>query len=110
MPCCITSHVELELYVRNIGHIMRAIPLINLSPSGCSLHAASTMLFSVNTRVSVRINCPDFHRPLIIQEAVVRWIVRKRFGLEFMTITYEERDRLLRHIHAFKWVNLPMEW
>jgi len=110
IPRRLPNNAVVELSTGNTGHIMREIPLINLSSSGCALHAANTMLFSVNTRVSVQMNCPDFHRPLIIQDAVVRWIVRKRFGLEFVTIAYEERDRLLRHINAFKWVNLPIEW
>jgi len=110
IPRRLPNNAVVELSGGNTGHNMCEIPLINLSSSGCALHAASTMLFSVNARVSVRINCPEFNRPLIIQEAVVRWIVRKRFGLEFVTIAYEERDRLLRHINAFKWVNLPIEW
>jgi PilZ domain len=109
-PTRLPSNAVVELSGGNTGQIMSGIPLINLSSSGCALHAGSTMLYPVNTRVSVRISCSDFYRPLIIQEAVVRWIVRKRFGLEYVTIAYEERDRLLRHIHAFKWANLPIEW
>jgi len=110
IPTRLPNNAVLEISERNTGHIMHGIPLINLSSNGCALHATGIMLFPVNTCVSVRINGPDFHRPLIIQEAGVRWIVRKRFGLEYTKIAYEERDRLLRHIHAFKWVNLPIEW
>ena len=106
VPTRLPNNAVVELSGRNAGNIMRGIPLINLSSSGCALHATNLMLFSVNTSVSLQINCPEFHRPLIIQEAVVRWIVRKRFGLEYTKVAYEERDRLLRHIHAFKWVNL----
>ena len=110
IPSRMPTDAVVGLSVHGTCHLVSDISLVNLSINGCTLHTSASLPVSVGSHISVEINFSEQTRALHIQEGVVRWIMRKRVGIEFTTIGYEERDRLLQHIRAFKWVDTPIEW
>ena len=46
----------------------------------------------MNLRLSLFL--PDHQWPLRINQAIVRWIDKNEFGLEFVSITMAQRERL----------------
>lgn len=45
-------------------------------------------------KLRLSIFLPDFQWPLRINQAIVRWIDKDEFGLEFVSITMAQRERL----------------
>jgi len=66
--------------------------LLDISASGC--RASSSIPLENGTILRLSIFLPDHQWPLRINQALVRWIENKEFGLEFIDITMAQRERL----------------
>ena len=86
----INCHVAfLRLGVKGGGN------LFNLSVSGCGVESNTNL--KVGNDLAVLVHLPDDDPPLEIDQAAVRWSKGREFGLEFIIIRPEERDRLCRY-------------
>jgi hypothetical protein len=66
--------------------------LLDISASGC--RASSSIPVEIGMILRLSIFLPDHQWPLRINQALVRWIDHKEFGLEFIDITMAQRERL----------------
>ncbi|WP_181416701.1 PilZ domain-containing protein [Nitrospira lenta] len=66
--------------------------LLDISASGC--RASSSIPLEIGMIVRLSLFLPDHPWPLRINQAIVRWIDCKEFGLEFVDITMAQRERL----------------
>ncbi len=67
--------------------------MLDVSTNGC--RASSTTKLTVGTPLRLSVFLPDsFEWPLRVEEAVVRWVNGKQFGLEFTDIRPAQRERL----------------
>ena len=48
----------------------------------------------VGTEVDAQIYCPDFEWPLKIKRAIVRWIDKDVFGVEFLEMLPAQKERM----------------
>ena len=66
--------------------------LLDISASGCRAGSSIPLETAMILRLSLFL--PDHQWPLRINQAIVRWIDHKEFGLEFIDITMAQRERL----------------
>jgi len=66
--------------------------LLDLSASGC--RASSSIPVEVGMTLRLSLFLHDHQWPLRINKAIVRWIDKEEFGLEFVSITMAQRERL----------------
>jgi PilZ domain-containing protein len=52
-------------------------------------------------QIRVRLVVPGQEEPLLIDQALVRWVDEDTFGIQFLTVDQEERDDLEDLIDAF---------
>ena len=72
--------------------------LYNLSMGGC--RAVSDMEIPPNEYMRVRLYLSFTEVPVIVQTAAVRWSAGKDFGLEFLVIDEEQKNRLHRFLKS----------
>lgn len=65
---------------------------LDLSDGGCRIETDQPVV--VGASFECRIYVPDLSWPLRIDEAQVRWVKGKTFGLQFVTFRPEERMKL----------------
>lgn len=73
------------------GHVGSG-KIFNVSSWGCAVDSTTDVV--PGTYVGVRLSLPDQLPPLEIELAAVRWCTRRRFGVEFLSISQPSRDRL----------------
>ena len=67
--------------------------LINdLSLGGCRI--GGTLPVKHGQHIPLRLHLPGQGSPIVIERAAVRWVGKKDFGLQFMSIPSNERERL----------------
>lgn len=66
--------------------------LLDISASGC--RASSSIPLEIGMILRLSLFLPDHQWPLRVNQAIVRWIESKEFGLEFVDITMAQRERL----------------
>lgn len=66
--------------------------LLDVSTNGC--RAESSVELKIGTSLKLSLFLPDFKWPLRVDQAIVRWLDGKQFGLEFTTIRLAQRERL----------------
>jgi PilZ domain len=66
--------------------------VLDISTNGCS--AESSIDVKVGMLLKLSLFLPDFKWPLRVDQAIVRWIEGKQFGLEFTSIRLAQRERL----------------
>ncbi|ULA64379.1 MAG: PilZ domain-containing protein [Nitrospira sp.] len=66
--------------------------LLDISASGC--RASSSISLETGMIVRLSLFLSDHQWPLRINQAIVRWLDGKEFGLEFIDITMAQRERL----------------
>lgn len=71
----------------------------NVSRGGC--HVISDTIVGRKDYLTVRLY-HAFHQPLVIDVAAVRWSSNTGFGLEFLSVSAAEEDRLKRFL---QWSN-----
>ena len=69
---------------------------LDVSISGCKIE--SDRQVEAATKVECRLYIPGFDWPLRIDEAAVRWVKGRTFGLEFVRIRPEEQKKLKKLI------------
>ena len=70
----------------------------DLSLSGCGVR--TTTVLREGTSLSLSVTTPDEQDPIAINLATVRWALGGRFGLEFIRMEAEQRERLIRLVQA----------
>ena len=66
--------------------------LLDISACGCRANTSIPVEIGMKLRLSIFL--PDFQWPLRISQTIVRWIDKDEFGLEFVSITMAQRERL----------------
>ncbi|MFQ5992065.1 MAG: PilZ domain-containing protein [Nitrospiraceae bacterium] len=74
--------------------------LVNLSMSGCG--AESSDQVQARQHLALLLHLPDNEPPMEVDLATVRWSQGQQFGLEFMYVRPEERDRLRQFIRTME--------
>lgn len=74
--------------------------MVNLSQEGCSIGSDEDV--KQGSYVSLNISLPDEAPPLVIERAVVRWSMERAFGLEFIRMEPEQKERLGRLVKALE--------
>lgn len=66
--------------------------MLDLSIGGCKID--SGMVVSQGDKFECRLHIPDLDWPIMIDEAIVRWVEGKTFGLAFTHIRSREQDKI----------------
>lgn len=66
--------------------------IFNVSSWGCGVESVADVIPGIY--VGVSLSLPDQSNPVEIELAAVRWSARKRFGVEFLSISQPSRSRL----------------
>jgi hypothetical protein len=74
--------------------------IVNLSQEGCSIGCDEDV--KQGSYLSLNISLPDEASPLVIDRAVVRWSMQRAFGLEFIRMESEQKERLGRLVKALE--------
>lgn len=77
------------------GHVGSG-KIFNVSSWGCGVESITDV--TPGTYVGVRLSLPDQMNPLEIELAAVRWSARRRFGVEFLSISQPTRKRLEEYL------------
>lgn len=65
----------------------------DFSPGGCRIQQADAKV-NCGMRLTLRISLPDRIDPIEIKPAVVTWVGKDAFGVEFLALTPETRARV----------------
>jgi len=66
--------------------------VLDVSTNGCSVESSIDVTIGMILKLSLFL--PDFKWPLRVDQAIVRWVDGKQFGLEFTSIRLAQRERL----------------
>lgn len=66
--------------------------MLDVSTNGCRVESSVDVKIGMILKLSLFL--ADFKWPLRVDQAMVRWIDGKQFGLEFTTIRHAQRERL----------------
>lgn len=66
--------------------------VLDVSTNGCRAETAVELKIGMILKLSLFLD--DFKWPLRVDQAIVRWIDGKQFGLEFASIRLAQRERL----------------
>jgi PilZ domain-containing protein len=83
--------------------------VLNLSMVGCRARSVSAV--KKDDSLGVLIDVPQYEHPLYVSRAEVRWSDGQHFGMEFMYMELEDRQRLgeiIRAIEAAKALDTPI--
>ena len=86
-------------------HIVGECTSSNLSMGGCKV--VSDKLVYVGTILEMQIHLPGQKSPLEVDEAVVRWLIGREIGVEFLRMRGEEQDRLARFLKTLPTESRP---
>ena len=65
---------------------------LDLSIGGCRIESGTVV--SQGDKFECRLHIPDLDWPIMIDEAIVRWVEGKTFGLAFTRLSPEERNKI----------------
>ena len=83
--------------VRMVGEKVEAEgEIYNLSLSGCAVE--SEELMQEGDYLALYISLPDHETPINIDLAGVRWAIRRELGIQFVSLSNDDRTRLRRHL------------
>ena len=66
--------------------------LFNLSPGGGAIESGASV--QCGTIVTLRVHIPSLKQPIEVQQAEVTWKAGDDFGVQFLQLNTEERERL----------------
>jgi len=66
--------------------------VLDVSTNGCSAESSVEVKIGMLFKLSLFLD--DFKWPLRVDQAIVRWIDGRQFGLEFISIRLAQRERL----------------
>lgn len=66
--------------------------VLDVSTNGCRVESSVEVQIGATLKLSLFLD--DFKWPLRVDQAIVRWIDGKQFGLEFTSIRLAQRERL----------------
>ena len=70
--------------------------LFNLSPGGGAIESGADV--QCGTTLTLRVHIPSLNQPIEVQQAEVTWKAGDDFGVQFVQLKAEERERLNRVI------------
>jgi len=65
---------------------------LDLSVGGCKIESGAVV--GQGDKFECRLHIPDLDWPIMIDEAIVRWVEGKTFGLAFTRVRPEEQDKI----------------
>lgn len=74
--------------------------ILNLSAEGCAI--TSDVATGVGVYIQLAMQLRERDEPVQIDLAAVRWVSAKRFGVEFIKIRPEERERLKKFVKTLE--------
>ena len=89
------KHVRVcvEYVLSVVGEKVRGQGVVqDLSVAGC--RARSLLEVSAGDFVSLLIDVPRYDNPLHVDKAVIRWVKEREFGMEFVHVALEDRQRI----------------
>jgi hypothetical protein len=87
------GRIAVELPASFSGASFRAPGIIvDISLTGCRVH--SEMAVKKDDSLGVLIDVPGYDNPLYISRAIIRWANVREFGLEFIQMELNDRQRL----------------
>ncbi len=66
---------------------------------GCKVGSDKYVSGIMDRCMEVRIHLPVHYDPLEVEQAVVRWLRGRKFGLEFIRMRPEEQERLRQFLN-----------
>ena len=95
------DRVRVEYSAAFSGHSYRAPgTILNLSIVGCRAH--TPFVVKKDEYLGVLIDVPKYEHPIYVARAEVRWSDGREFGMEFIHIELEDRQRLCETIRAIE--------
>lgn len=70
--------------------------ILNVSAEGCAIMSEAVTGTGVYLKLSMQLR--EREEPVKVDLAAVRWVSSKRFGVEFIKIRSEERERLKQFV------------
>lgn len=70
--------------------------LVDLSTGGCTI--SSNQPIQVGRLLRLRLHLPDNGEPAVIQQAKVKWVRASQFGVEILSISKDNQQRLNEYI------------
>lgn len=80
--------------------------VVDISTGGCQISSPEPVRVGMLLRLSLFL--PDHPWPMLVEEAIVRWINGELFGLEFTSIRLAQRERLRGLLMKHSRLNLPV--
>ena len=74
--------------------------MVNLSLAGCA--GASPKVFHPGEHIALLVHLPDGQPPMEVDLATVRWSNGDQFGLEFVHLGQNEKDRLRQFLDSLE--------
>ena len=90
---------QLKSLLRGNSHEVEGVTL-DLSIGGARIESEIDVF--PGKQIQVRLVVPGEEEPLLIDEALVRWVDEDTFGIEFLKVNQERRDDLEELIDAFE--------
>ena len=88
--------VSLSSTLVHKDHFSHAGSVRNLSVNGCRVDSIISPFTGM--QLTVQLHVPGENRPIVIENAAVRWSGSAGIGLEFLTVAPPHQDRLDRMI------------
>ena len=70
--------------------------ILNLSAEGCAITSGTVAGVGVYLQLTMQLR--EREEPILVDLAAVRWVAATRFGVEFIKIRPEERERLKKFV------------
>jgi hypothetical protein len=74
--------------------------ILNVSAEGCAITSDTVAGVGVYLQLSMQLR--EREEPILVDLAAVRWASARRFGVEFIKICPEERERLKPFVRALE--------
>jgi PilZ domain len=89
-------HVKFRSSFSSIGMVGGEGTLVDLSIRGCRIESPTDV--QPGASLEVRIAAIEHEPPIKVQQALVRWVRGRQFGVEFVTMGPEEWARLQHRV------------
>lgn len=100
VPVCYLSRLSAEQNPAEVAVVL------DLSVGGCRVH--STTKVHPGTEVRLQIALPSQLAPFAVERALVRWAREREFGVSFISLRPEERERLRRLVSSTRSGSAPL--
>jgi len=97
--------VSLSSTLEHKNHFRHAGSVRNLSVNGCCVDSIISPFTGM--QLAMQLHIPGEPKPIVIDNAAVRWADSAGIGLEFLTVAPRHQDRLNRMIQQLQPKTIP---